>query len=134
MRARPYGGLFVVCLDSLSGSVKEKLAAILARAKFVQAIPMTGMAGDILPMEAPGHPALRFARISDDSTIQTFAELNCIQCVNTLSIPAQQDTSKADANVVDSYGPLTNRSGLLNRYTNSVFARELEVSRTKRHA
>ena len=78
MRARPYGGLFVVCLDNLSGSAKENLGGILAQAKFVQAIPMTGMAGDILPMEAPGHPALRFVRISDDSTIQTFAELNCI--------------------------------------------------------
>ncbi len=78
MRARTYGGLFVVCLDNLSGSAIKNLAAILARAKLVQAIPMTGMAGDILPMEAPGPPALRFVRISDDSTIQTFAELNCM--------------------------------------------------------
>ena len=78
MRARPYGGLFVVCLDNLSRSAKENLAAILARAKFVQAIPMTGMAGDILPMEAPGHPALRFVRISDESTIQALGELNCV--------------------------------------------------------
>jgi hypothetical protein len=76
MRARPYGGLFVVCLDSLSGSAKEHLAAILARAKFAQAIPMTGMAGDILPVEAPRHPALQFVRISGDSTIRAFAELN----------------------------------------------------------
>jgi GNAT superfamily N-acetyltransferase len=44
MRARPHGGLFVVCLDNLSASAKENLAAILARARFVQAIPMTGMA------------------------------------------------------------------------------------------
>jgi GNAT superfamily N-acetyltransferase len=77
MRVRPYGGLFVVCLDNVSGSAKEKLAAILAQAKFVQAIPMTGMAGDILPMKAPGHSVLRFVRISDNSTIQAFAELNC---------------------------------------------------------
>jgi GNAT superfamily N-acetyltransferase len=78
MRARPHGGLFVVCLDNLSASAKENLAAILAGAKFLQAIPMTGMAGDILPMEAPGHAALRFLRIWDDSTIQAFAELNCV--------------------------------------------------------
>jgi GNAT superfamily N-acetyltransferase len=78
MRARPYGGLLVVCLDNLSGSCKENLAAILAQSKCLQAIPMTGMAGDILPMEAPGHPALRFVRISDDSTIRAFAELNCV--------------------------------------------------------
>jgi GNAT superfamily N-acetyltransferase len=78
MGARPYGGLFVVCLDKLGGSAKESLGMILARAKFVQAIPMTGMAGDILPMEAPGHSALRFVRISNHSTIQAFAELNCV--------------------------------------------------------
>jgi GNAT superfamily N-acetyltransferase len=39
---------------------------------------MTGMAGSIVPMEAPGRPALRFERILDDSTIQDFAQLNCV--------------------------------------------------------
>jgi GNAT superfamily N-acetyltransferase len=69
---------FVLCLDNLSGSAIENLSPILARSKFVQAIPMTGMAGDILPMESPGHPALRFVRILNDSTIRAFAELNCL--------------------------------------------------------
>jgi len=63
MSARSHGGLFVVCLDNLAGSAKENLAATLSGAKFVQALPMTGMVGDILPMEAPGHPALRFVRL-----------------------------------------------------------------------
>jgi GNAT superfamily N-acetyltransferase len=89
MRARPHGGLFVVCLDNLSGSAKENLAAILARGKFVQSMPMTGMAGDILPMEAPGHSALRFVRISDNSTIQAFAELNCV----SYSVPIETSLS-----------------------------------------
>jgi GNAT superfamily N-acetyltransferase len=78
IRARPHGGLFVVCLDNLSGPAKENLAAILSKAKFLQAIPTTGMAGDILPMQSPEHPALRFLRIWDDSTIRDFAELNCV--------------------------------------------------------
>ena len=78
MRTRPHGGLFVVCLDNLSGSANESLSAILDQAKLVQAFPMTGMAGDILPMEVPRHPALRFVRISDNPTIQAFAELNCV--------------------------------------------------------
>ena len=78
MRARPSGGLFVFCLDNVSGAAKEALSTILTQAKFVQAIPMTGMAGDILPMAAPGHPALRFKRILDEATIQDFAELNCV--------------------------------------------------------
>ncbi len=54
------------------------LTAILAQAKFVQAIPMTGMAGNILSMEALGHPVLRFQRILHDSTIQDLAQLNCV--------------------------------------------------------
>jgi GNAT superfamily N-acetyltransferase len=78
MEARPYGGLLILCLDNLYGSAKENLDATLDRSKFVQAIPMTGMAGNILPMEAPGHSALRFVRISDDWTIKVFAELNCV--------------------------------------------------------
>jgi GNAT superfamily N-acetyltransferase len=89
MRARPQGGWFVLCLDHLSGSAKASLAATLARAKFVQSIPMTGMAGEILPMQAPGHAALRFVRISDDSTIQAFAELNCV----SYSIPIETSLS-----------------------------------------
>jgi GNAT superfamily N-acetyltransferase len=78
MRARPNGGLFVLCLDNVSGAAKESLPTILAEAEFVQALPMTGMAGDILPIEAPGHRALRFERILDDATIQDFAQINCI--------------------------------------------------------
>jgi GNAT superfamily N-acetyltransferase len=78
MRARPNGGLFVVCLDNVRGAAKESLPTILAEAKLVQAMPMTGMAGDILPIEAPGHVALRFERILDDSTIRDFAQINCI--------------------------------------------------------
>lgn len=78
MRVRAYGGLFVLCLDNLGESAKENRDTILSEAGFTQAIPMTGMAGDILPMESPGHPDLRFIRISDDVTIRTFAELNCV--------------------------------------------------------
>jgi len=78
MRARPNGGLFVLCLDNVSGTAKKVLSTILTQAKFVQAIPMTGMAGNILPMAAPGLPALRFKRILDQATIQDFAELNCV--------------------------------------------------------
>jgi ribosomal protein S18 acetylase RimI-like enzyme len=78
MRARANGGWFVVCLDNVRGAAKESLPTILDQAKFVQAIPITGMAGNILPLEASGHPALRFERIFDHSTIQEFAQINCV--------------------------------------------------------
>ena len=78
MPTRANGGWFVVCLDNVRGAAKESLPTILGQAKFVQAIPMTGMAGNILPMEVSGHPALRFKRIFDHSTIQEFAQINCV--------------------------------------------------------
>jgi GNAT superfamily N-acetyltransferase len=89
IRGRLYGGLFVICLDNLSGSAKDSLTAILGQAKFVQVMPMTGMAGDILPMEAPEHSALRFVRISDNPTIRDFAELNCV----SYNIPTETSLS-----------------------------------------
>jgi hypothetical protein len=64
--------------QAAANKIFVSLPTILAQAKFVQAMPMTGMAGDILPMEALGHPALRFERILDDSTIQDLAQLNCV--------------------------------------------------------
>ena len=78
MRVRPNGGLLVVCLDNLYGTAKESWPNILAQTNFAPAIPMTGMAGDILPLEAPGHKALRFERILNDKTIQDFGQLNCV--------------------------------------------------------
>ena len=79
MRARSNGGLFVVCLDNLHGAAEESLPAIVDQTNFVQAMPLTGMAADILPMEAPGHPALRFERVLAGSpTLQDLAQLNCV--------------------------------------------------------
>jgi GNAT superfamily N-acetyltransferase len=78
MRIRSNGGLFVVCLDNLHGAAKESLLTMLDRTSFVQ-IPLTGMAGDILPMEAPGHPALRFEPVlAGAPTLQDLAQLNCV--------------------------------------------------------
>jgi GNAT superfamily N-acetyltransferase len=85
LRGRPNGGWFVVCLDNLGGAAKEGLDTILTQAKFRQSIPMTGMAGDIFPIEAPGHPSLRFERIGNDATIRDFAELNCV----SYDVPAE---------------------------------------------
>src|SRR5260221_13337093 len=78
MRTRSIGGLFVVCLKILNETAKESWPKILAQKNFAAAIPMTGMAGDILPLEASGHEALRFKRILNDRTIQDFGHLNCV--------------------------------------------------------
>jgi GNAT superfamily N-acetyltransferase len=77
MRTHQASGMFIVCLDHLSGAAEDSLPSTMARDNLVPAMPATGMAGNILPLEGPVHPELRFVRISDDKTIQTFAEINC---------------------------------------------------------
>jgi GNAT superfamily N-acetyltransferase len=77
LRTSQTSGLFLVCLDRLSGTAKDSFSSIMAREKFVPAIPLTGMAGDILPLAGTPHPDVRFVRISDDDTIRIFAEINC---------------------------------------------------------
>jgi GNAT superfamily N-acetyltransferase len=78
MRVRSNGGLFFVCLDNLHDAAKESLSTILDRTNFVQAVPITGMAGDILPMDSPGHPDLRLERVLGAPTLQDLAHLNCV--------------------------------------------------------
>lgn len=77
LRAKQNSGLVLACLDHLSGTAETDFSSIMAEAKLIPAIPMTGMAGDILPLAGTPHPDLRFVRISEDNTIQTFAEINC---------------------------------------------------------
>lgn len=77
LRTSQTSGLFLVCLDRLSGTAENSFSSIMAQEKFVPAIPMTGMAGDILPLAGTPHPDVRFVRISDDDTIRIFAEINC---------------------------------------------------------
>jgi GNAT superfamily N-acetyltransferase len=78
MRAHENPGWLVVCLDHLSGPAKDSLSAIMEHERLAPSVPMTGMAGDIVPLETPVSSALRFVRISDDATIQAFAEINCV--------------------------------------------------------
>ena len=78
LQARSQAGVFVVFPDHLSGAAKANFPEILAEAKLAPVIPLTGMAGTIFPLSAPGHPNLHFVRIDDGATIRSFAELNCV--------------------------------------------------------
>jgi ribosomal protein S18 acetylase RimI-like enzyme len=78
MRARQNPGWLIVCLDQLSGPAKDNLAVIMAQERLAPSVPMTGMVGDILPLDAPVNPALRFVRISDEATIRACFEINCV--------------------------------------------------------
>ena len=92
LRTSQVSGLFLVCLDRLSGAAEHNFGSILAQEKLVPAIPMTGMAGDILPLAGAPHPDLRFVRISDNNTIRIFAEINCA----AYGIPAETALSLVD--------------------------------------
>jgi hypothetical protein len=62
--------IMTLCAGHINAGTQEQLTAYrqqidsLDQRMFAQAIPMSGMAGDSLPVEALGHPALRFQRIS----------------------------------------------------------------------
>jgi GNAT superfamily N-acetyltransferase len=77
MRSHQAPGWIVICLDYLSGTATEELALITDQENLTSLI-MTGMAGDILPLDESLHPTLRFERISDDDTIRDFVDMNCI--------------------------------------------------------
>ena len=49
VRKKRHSGLIYVCEDYLSGTAKETLRAILEQERLEAAIPITGMAGNILP-------------------------------------------------------------------------------------
>ena len=75
-RTKRQPGLITVCHDLLSGRARTEIDAILARERYVPAMPLTGMAGDLLPLAAPGHPALHIERAEDNGLVLT--DINCI--------------------------------------------------------
>jgi GNAT superfamily N-acetyltransferase len=77
LRSRQASGLFLLCLDRLTGAARDGFSSVMAQEKLIPALPMTGMVGDVLPLAGIPHPDLRFVRISDDDTIRIFAEINC---------------------------------------------------------
>ena len=78
MRSTGQIGLFLPCVENLGDVARTNLVSYLTEAGLNPNMPMTGMAGDILPMRSPGHPKLKFVRITDNATIKDFGELNCL--------------------------------------------------------
>jgi GNAT superfamily N-acetyltransferase len=75
-RTKRQPGFITVCHDLLSGRARTEIDAILARERYVPAMPLTGMAGDLLPLPAPGHSALHIERAEDNGLVLT--DINCI--------------------------------------------------------
>jgi GNAT superfamily N-acetyltransferase len=76
MRARSQAGLLGVCEEYLSTSALAGLPAAISQTRLEFAFPMHGMAGDFLPISAPSHPSLRFARVTNEDDLQAYADIN----------------------------------------------------------
>lgn len=76
MRNQSQQGLMYLCEDYLRGAAKNALPAIVADAKLQFVMPITGMVGDILPVEATAPSGLRLERVTTESTLQDFADMN----------------------------------------------------------
>jgi GNAT superfamily N-acetyltransferase len=77
MREKRHGGLLYVCQDYLSGAAEKSLQRLLDKQKLEFALPLTGMAGDIFPLQRRSYPELRMERVTDEAELQVYANLNC---------------------------------------------------------
>lgn len=77
MQGKNHGGLIWICEEYLEGAVREKLPIILTRERLEPALAATGMAGEIFPLRAPAHPSLQIERVSNESMLRDYADINC---------------------------------------------------------
>jgi hypothetical protein len=75
-RTKRQPGLVTVCHELLRDQARVEVDAIFENQGYMPAIPLTGMAGNILPLAAPGHPDLRIERAEDNGV--TVTEINCL--------------------------------------------------------
>jgi len=76
MQGKRHGGLVYVCEDYLHGDARTALPAIIEEAELDFVLRVTGMVGDILPVEARPHPALKLLRASSDAVLRDYADIN----------------------------------------------------------
>jgi GNAT superfamily N-acetyltransferase len=75
-RTKRQAGLVTVCNELLEGQALSELDAVFESEGYMPAITLTGMAGNILPLAAPGHPDLRIERAEDNGV--TVTDTNCL--------------------------------------------------------
>lgn len=76
-RTKRQPGLIYICEEYLTSSAKVDLAVVLAELRLELALPVHGMAGDILPLTASTHPALQMRRITEEAQLMVYADINC---------------------------------------------------------
>jgi GNAT superfamily N-acetyltransferase len=75
-RTKRQAGLVTVCHELLKDQARFEVDAIFEREGYTAAIPLIGMARNILPLAAPAHPDLRIERADDNGV--TVTEINCL--------------------------------------------------------
>jgi GNAT superfamily N-acetyltransferase len=78
MRKMHHAGLVYIFENSLSPSTAERLSQILNKTGLEPALPITGMAGDLFPLDPSLHPALRIDRVTDAAGLLAYAQVNCM--------------------------------------------------------
>jgi GNAT superfamily N-acetyltransferase len=75
-RTKRQTGLVTVCHELLENQTRFELDDIFESEGYMPALTLTGMAGNILPLAAPGHPDLRIERAEDNGVSVT--DINCL--------------------------------------------------------
>lgn len=76
MRGKSQPGLVWLFEDLLDDGARAALPQAVERAGLRLALSGFGMAGDILPLAEPSHPELAFVRVSDEATLEAYADVN----------------------------------------------------------
>lgn len=76
LRQKKQPGLIWLFEDLLDAEARSELPILAGQAGLSLALPGYGMAGEVLPMPAPGHPDLTFVRVSTDEHVRTYADIN----------------------------------------------------------
>jgi GNAT superfamily N-acetyltransferase len=77
MRKKRESGLVWVFEEYLSKSAQRKLLEILQEERLEFALPATGMAGEIFPLQTPALPTLHIARVVNESMLRDYVQINC---------------------------------------------------------
>ena len=77
MRQKSQSGLVWVCEELLSDSAKESLPRLLQEAQLELALPVTGMAGEMFPLQTSVPSTLRLERVTNHDMLQEYIDINC---------------------------------------------------------
>lgn len=76
MRTREQHGCLWLYDDLVAPNVKDRLVEVAREVELVSTFKCWGMAGDLLELDEPHHPQLRFERVASEQHLEDYARLN----------------------------------------------------------